>query len=86
MGRADRFRLAAEQATSSGNKNESNSFKVPLVTRNFGEDFSRRVFAPEAANVTLDVLQAEHGCDWPEDAMEADGLVVLGGAMPSRPS
>jgi GMP synthase-like glutamine amidotransferase len=41
------------------------------------------VMAPvlRAADVELDVLQAEHGCDWPRDAMEAWGLVVLGGAM-----
>lgn len=50
----NRFRLAAQQATSSGNKNEGNSFKVPLVTQAFGETFSRRVFAPEADTITMD--------------------------------
>ncbi len=41
------------------------------------------VMAPvlRAADVALDVLQAEHGCTWPDDAMAAAGLVVLGGAM-----
>ena len=52
--RFDRFRLAAQQATSSGSKNESSSFKVPLVTRAFGETFSRRVFAGEADTITMD--------------------------------
>lgn len=50
----DRFRLAAQQATSSGSKSESSSFKLPLVTRAFGETFSRRVFAGEADAITLD--------------------------------
>ena len=49
-----RFRLAAQQATSSGNKSESNSFKLPLVTQAFGETFSRQVFSPEADTITMD--------------------------------
>ncbi|MDJ0918448.1 MAG: PH domain-containing protein [Woeseiaceae bacterium] len=48
-----RFRLSAQQASSSDNQKESNSFKVPLVTQEFGERFSREVFAPEATNVSL---------------------------------
>ncbi len=50
----DRFRLSAQQASSSDSQKESNSFKVPLVTREFGQSFSREVFSPEAARVSLD--------------------------------
>ncbi len=31
--------------------------------------------------MALEVIHAEHGCDWPNDAMAAAGLVVLGGTM-----
>lgn len=48
-----RFRIAVQQASSSGRKKEANSFKVPLLTRDLGEHFVRRVFAPEAQSISM---------------------------------
>lgn len=48
-----RYRLTVQQVSSSGSKGESNSIVVPLLTEDFGNALSGKLFAPEADGLSM---------------------------------
>lgn len=55
--------------------------RVLVVQHNRGSPLGVIEPVLRAAGVAIDLLDAEEGCVWPDDALEAAGLVLLGGAM-----